>query len=1013
MKKWTGKRVLSVLLALTMCLSMGTMQVQAETGSPGIEVKNSTQTTGLDFSDDSVDAEAITSYIENNAYRDRYDDWWIELVITLPETMGSEEAWANLRKGIMEAEIQDAGIYVDLTLKGIETIPSGQDGEGVFHGLTRLNSVVLPSVTSLGSYTFSGCDNLDKITFGSPLSIVEVNGFSCGREQYVTLTLSSGQKAMNPKLYGETLVGWVADDQASAFGTNEFCGETFRKIQCPHDRVELISFEVNGVDVFQHIKTCAHCETTVIEDHTPNEDGVCTGCGDTTSHLYVGGIPVTGANADDVLGDDDVGATVRYDVSTNTLTLENAVIQGVETVRGAGIYATGNDTLVLQLEGANQVAGTYSDDWHVDAGVYTDGKLQIQGSGALTTTSKIASGTEEAGVPEISAGIFARGGMSMISGTLHAFGGGATSISSGIYAFYYDGYEVMETKSELVSIAGGTATLESGEIYTVTSGILESEGKDQHAVMGTLDLSGYPYVKWTQTEDGDPCVVPFNADGMMTGYLHMEPGDYRIAPQPAAENGYTVEAQVWKETDWGEITDPISYQWYQSIQKQVVLDPTEADQVGGLTFGEFGTYSEEGYWEPAHFEGEGYAMEMAIPAEAGDWITVTMRENTEAVIILISNNEYVKAIAPGYAFEVHEKMLVEVGDTDEGAPKYVLFLMMDEDDFGVQVTLTSSEEVSSTATAPNRFNSTTPGNYYGRVIVASAEGDGVAAIMDSQPFFFVPVYTITFDAGVGQCDTVSKDTEMGTGKFEASYELPVAVSEDYTFLGWVTEEGNPVTEETVFEKNTTVKAKWAVKVNQAPVAKEGLTYTGGAQELITAGTAGKNGVMMYSLSKDGSYDTAIPVGTGVGSYTVWYYVAALDGSGFEDSEALAVSVGIGKAVGSATVTMDGWVYKDSPADPVSVSTTNGTDNVTYLYESTDGKGYSSAIVPVDAGAYKVTATFAENDLYLSCEAEATFTISPKSIVGAQILLDAEKLVYTGQELEQIVQSVTVGDLNVD
>ena len=70
MKKSMGKRVLSVLLAMAMCLSMGTIRAQAETGTQGEQIENVAQTSGLDFSNSTVDAEAITAYIQSFADAD-------------------------------------------------------------------------------------------------------------------------------------------------------------------------------------------------------------------------------------------------------------------------------------------------------------------------------------------------------------------------------------------------------------------------------------------------------------------------------------------------------------------------------------------------------------------------------------------------------------------------------------------------------------------------------------------------------------------------------------------------------------------------------------------------------------------------------------------------------------------------------------------------------------------------------------------------------------------------------
>lgn len=68
-----------------------------------------------------------------------------------------------------------------------------------------------------------------------------------------------------------------------------------------------------------------------------------------------------------------------------------------------------------------------------------------------------------------------------------------------------------------------------------------------------------------------------------------------------------------------------------------------------------------------------------------------------------------------------------------------------------------------------------------------------------------------------------------------------------------------------------------------------------------------------------------------------------------------VSITVKKTEGYGTVSMESWIYGQAAKTPVA----SGSGAVTYLYESTDGRGYSSDAVPADAGAYRVTATFAE------------------------------------------------------
>ena len=55
----------------------------------------------------------------------------------------------------------------------------------------------------------------------------------------------------------------------------------------------------------------------------------------------------------------------------------------------------------------------------------------------------------------------------------------------------------------------------------------------------------------------------------------------------------------------------------------------------------------------------------------------------------------------------------------------------------------------------------------------------------------------------------------------------------------------------------------ADSVVEAPKAKD-LTYTGKAQELVTAGVA-TGGSLVYSLSETGTYTKEIPTGTNAGT----------------------------------------------------------------------------------------------------------------------------------------------------
>ena len=101
----------------------------------------------------------------------------------------------------------------------------------------------------------------------------------------------------------------------------------------------------------------------------------------------------------------------------------------------------------------------------------------------------------------------------------------------------------------------------------------------------------------------------------------------------------------------------------------------------------------------------------------------------------------------------------------------------------------------------------------------------------------------------------------------------------------------------------------------------------------------------------------------------------------ETENVKAGAIGTGEEVlfdklpGSGKVTIEGWTYGEKAKQPVPASSTNGITDVTYWYESTDGKGYAGAAAPVNAGSYQLTATFAANDVYGVCTATAQFVIA--------------------------------------
>ena len=191
--------------------------------------------------------------------------------------------------------------------------------------------------------------------------------------------------------------------------------------------------------------------------------------------LWVGGVQVTSANKDDVLGDTDEGATVSYDVDTNTLTLN-----GVDIAKGyevpdynstSGIYYSGNDSLsiVLSADSDNKVGVT----GNVQIGIESSRNITISGAGKLTVKG---SGDYSVGIEayaltikdaEINVGGAFNGiqtqkygyGVNIISGKVNAIGQTGTGIHSGLRDVNYQTSAVTIGENATVVAIGGNKAI--------------------------------------------------------------------------------------------------------------------------------------------------------------------------------------------------------------------------------------------------------------------------------------------------------------------------------------------------------------------------------------------------------------------------------------------------------------------------------------------------------------------------------------------------------------------------
>ena len=147
-------------------------------------------------------------------------------------------------------------------------------------------------------------------------------------------------------------------------------------------------------------------------------------------------------------------------------------------------------------------------------------------------------------------------------------------------------------------------------------------------------------------------------------------------------------------------------------------------------------------------------------------------------------------------------------------------------------------------------------------------------------------------------------------------------------------------------------------VSTAPAAKDNLVYTGSAQALVTAGNV-TGGTMQYST--DGSnYSTAIPTGTNVGEYSVWYYVKG--DANHADSTPASLNVTIAQLPVELTWSNTDFTYDGSAKCPTATvsNKANDTDEVNVTVSGgqtnagTDYTATATGLTGAAAGNYTLT-----------------------------------------------------------
>ena len=194
--------------------------------------------------------------------------------------------------------------------------------------------------------------------------------------------------------------------------------------------------------------------------------------------------------------------------------------------------------------------------------------------------------------------------------------------------------------------------------------------------------------------------------------------------------------------------------------------------------------------------------------------------------------------------------------------------------------------------------------------------------------------------------------------------------------------------------------KDAASITTAPTAKT-LTYTGSAQELVTAGSGVTGGTLKYRLGESGAWSTDIPKATDAGTYTVYYMVKGdTDHSDFTPSPN-TVSVTIGqKNISSVTIDpIPNETYDGNAKTPTPV-----VKDGTTLTDADYTVGYSNN---TNAGTATVTITGKGN--YTNTKT-ANFTINHKNVTANKGTQNQNVVLNVGDFTKPVIDSAITGSL---
>ena len=298
--------------------------------------------------------------------------------------------------------------------------------------------------------------------------------------------------------------------------------------------------------------------------------------------------------------------------------------------------------------------------------------------------------------------------------------------------------------------------------------------------------------------------------------------------------------------------------------------------------------------------------------------------------------------------------LVTAGETENGKVVYSLSADGEFTETIPQATAAGSYTVYYKATGDANHSESAVGNVAATIVAKSLTADMVDDIAP-QAYTGEP---LTPAVRVTDGDAILvKDQD-----YEVSYSDNVNVGEN-TAKVTITGKGNYTGS---VDKTFSISAV-AATVTKAPEALNP-TYTGSAQDLVTAGET-ENGKVVYSLSADGEFTETIPQATDAGSYTV-YYKATGDANHSES------------AVGNVIATIAKADFSTVTIGAIADQTFTGAEikpavTVTFNAKSVSEDEYNVAYSDnVNAGTATVTLTSKDKNFSTAKRKTATFKINP-------------------------------------